>query len=146
VRISIDGTREEVMLLVRQLAGAAVDNAAMVASVPETPATLSLPLAFAALVEDWADGFDPDGCSHWGDEEAEPTDRAEALRSVAIGRANGKSLAWVQAQGGLTRAVHSILDGEPFVSRALAVNMAQVSSIVFPDLADLLEHFDPFEE
>jgi|ETNvirenome_6_85_1030632.scaffolds.fasta_scaffold08333_3 hypothetical protein len=132
------------MSLIRQLAGGVAGDAAVEIGAPkEAP---SLPPAFAALVEGWAEGFDPDGCSHWGNEEIEPTGRAEALRGVAIGRGNGKALAWVQAQGGLTRAVHSILEGEPFVSRALAVNMAQVSSIIFPDLADLLEHFDPFEE
>jgi hypothetical protein len=132
------------MSLIRQLAGGVADNAAMVIGAPD--AEVALPPAFESLVQGWAEGFDPDGCSHWGDEEAEPTDRAEMLRSVAIGRGNGKALAWVRAQGGLTHAVHLILNGEPFVSRALAVNMAQVSSIVFPDLADLLEHFDPFEE
>ena len=145
MKVNLEGTSDEVMSLIRQLAGGAVDSAVMVAGVPPEEAP-NLPPAFAALVEGWAEGFDPDGCSHWGNEEIEPTGRAEALRDVAIGRANGKSLAWVRTKGGLTRAVHEILDGEPSVSRALAVNMAQVSSIIFPDLADLLEHFDPFEE
>ncbi len=146
MKISLEGTQQEVMGLIHRMAGGIADNAAVAGGLPDAAgAEPSLPAGFDKLVRDWAEGFDLDGTAHW-DSSAPSTDKADMLHGFAISRPAGAALVWVSHQGGLTRAVHSILGGDPVVSRAIAVNMTQVSSILFPDLADLLEHFDPFED
>jgi hypothetical protein len=111
------------------------------------------PSPFRALVEAWAEGFNPDGTAHWKADANAPasSEKADLLTAVANSRQNGVILRWVEAQEGLTYAVWHILGEkedihEMEVARGIAVNMAQVGSILFPDLADLLEHFDPFKD
>ena len=67
------------------------------------------------------------------------------MRAIGISSQNGKVLQWVAEKGGLTHAVHEFVEDKQ-MARAVATNIAQVASILFPDLTDLLEHFDPFEE
>ncbi len=151
MKIALEGTSEEVMGMMRSLVGGVVDNATMLAVEPLTEASAAaVPAAMESLVRAWSDGFDLTGAAHWkpepGVDEDPPSTLGEELRQVAISRKNGAVLQWVASQGGLTVAVHSVLAGDPKVSRGVAVNMAQVASIFFPDLSDLLEHFDPFED
>jgi hypothetical protein len=110
------------------------------------------PTALQALIHSWADGFDVDGRAHWDDPEAEKSnmDKGEALRNLGNSREAGKLIAWIRNQGGLTHAVQQILGGdsrkEKKIARGIALNIAQVSSILFTDLGETLEHFDPFED
>ena len=146
MKIALEGTTEEVMGMMRSLVGGA-DNATTLAVGPPAEAPeAAAPAAMESLVRSWADGFDLTGSAHWDADAAEPSTLGEELRQVAISRTNGAALRWVASQGGLTAAVHSLLAGDTKVSRGVAVNMAQVASIFFPDLSDLLEHFDPFED
>ena len=147
--------------MLRALAGGMVDNALMMVG-PENapPATMAqepqldlsnppaeCPAALATLISAWADGFDTTGTRHW-DESASntgPDPKAEALRALSTSSDNGGALKWVASKGGLTHAVHEFVEDKE-LARSVAGNMAQVASILFTDLADLLEHFDPYEE
>lgn len=155
MKIVLEGTHAEVMGLMRSMLGGAIDNASMVAMVPPAqipapapPVITDPPTAFQALIHSWADGFDVDGRAHWDDPEAEKSnmDKGEALRNLGNSREAGKLIAWIRNQGGLTHAVQSILDQDPKLARGIALNIAQVSSILFTDLGETLEHFDPFED
>jgi hypothetical protein len=98
--------------------------------------------AFRGMVEAWLSGF--------GDAQHPQPDRAAIVRAVQA--ADGPAvLAFVKAEHGLTQAVLAV--GEPLPSHAsqqdnkahtrrareVAMNIAQVASIVFPHLADTLE-------
>ena len=131
--------------MLRAIAGG--QHAPAPAPAPAQPAPVAeCPQEFQDVIVAWADGFDVDGTAHWESDEPPSTRNADLLRDVAISRKSGKVLKWVAAKGGLTVAVHEILGGDPALSRAVAVNVTQVASILFPDLGDLLEHFDPFDE
>ena len=137
--------------MMRAIAGGGQPDLAQArAPVPQPAPEAECPRTFEDLIVAWAEGFDPGGRAHWDsdgtDDEPPPTAKGDMLRDVAISRKSGKVLSWVAAQGGLTKAVHQILGGDPATSRAVAVNVTQVASILFPDLADLLEHFDPYED
>ena len=128
--------------------------------------------AFVPLIALWKTGFDPDGRSHWKDDdgidrpiEDRSTDprtmKGERLREIGIGPQNGSVLAAVQQTGGLTLAVKRALvwlDGDaddpssPILpedqnelARSIAMNITQVSSILFPHLSDLFEHHNPLD-
>ena len=159
MKIVLKGTHEEVMGLMRAMVGGVIDNATMVAMVPPAqipaPAPTVLtdpPPAFQALIHSWADGFDMDGTAHWDNPEPGPgtLDKGEALRDLGNSRNAGRTITWIRAQGGLTHAVQQILGGdsrkEKKIARGIAVNIAQVASILFTDLGETLEHFDPFED
>lgn len=153
MKVVLEGEQAEVMALIQAMAGQVVQQAfsplvdevtsalaEVGAQVQETPA------AFEKLVESWLKGFSLDGTAHWEDkEQTRQTDKGEALRSLGNSRHAKGTLQWIKQQGGLTRAVQSVLGDDPELSRGVAVNMAQVASILFPDFAQTLEHFDPFE-
>ena len=106
-----------------------------------------MPSLFGSVVHGWLEGFSIDGTDHWDDAESKTNpQKGESLRDLGNSRQAGPTLRWIQSQGGLTQAVQYVLDGDTQVSRGVAVNMAQVASILFPDLAQTLEHFDPFED
>lgn len=155
MKIVLEGTSDEVGQMLRALAGpysfetfqAQNEGSTVpVAAVAAQAAPAECPPKFEKLIHAWADGFDPTGKAHWDSNEPVRPDKGEHLREVAISRESGKVLKWVEAQGGLTHAVHHVLDGDKKISRLIAVNMTQVASILFTDLAQLLEHFDPFED
>ena len=154
MKIVLEGTHAEVMSLMHSMLGGAIDNASMVAALPSTPlppvapVPVDPPLALQALIQSWAEGFDLDGTAHWDNPDAGvgSPDKGEALRDLGNSRYAGNTLKWIRAQGGLTHAVQSVLGGETQTSRRIALNIAQVSSILFTDLAETLEHFDPFED
>jgi hypothetical protein len=144
MKVSLEGTSQEVMELMSRMVG--VGNSS-VKDAP-TPSAPTPPPDWVELVEVWNDGFSEDGNKHWSDDphvEAS-TDKSDKLRRLSFGSQSGRALKWVEYSGGLTHAVQSLLRTDPKRSRAIAVNMAQVASIVFPELADALEHFDPYEE
>ena len=163
MKIELEGTAAEVMGLIRVMAGGAVDNAAMLASgAAEVADTVSeatgVPnargrVAFAKMVSGWAVDFPQDGTTHWKDDgESAPADttKGDDMRAVALGPRSGDVLQFVAQCGGLTRATANVLNAAGStgqdLSRRIAVTLAQVASIVFPPLADLLEHFDPYGE
>jgi len=158
MEITLKGTHEEVMGLMRAMAGATGEIASWSVGPPAqlpTPepaqppvSTAEVPPSFKSMVEEWAIGFDMDGRSHWDDPEAAKgnANKGEALRDLGNSRGAGKIITWIHSQGGLTHAVHQILDGDPKLARGIAVNIAQVASILFTDLGETLEHFDPFED
>ncbi|MCK5650291.1 MAG: hypothetical protein KAJ42_02895 [Gemmatimonadetes bacterium] len=154
MKIALEGTAEEVGGMLRALAGGVVDNALMFEAFQQTHQGQGVPMAkmveapsvFVELVKGWAENFDMTGKRHWGESSStEPDPRAEAMRAIGISSQNGKVLQWVAEKGGLTHAVHEFVEDKQ-MARAVATNIAQVASILFPDLTDLLEHFDPFEE
>ncbi len=156
MKIVLEGTSDEVGRMLRALAGpysfeafqAQDEGRTMpVAAVAAMVAPNECPVAFESLAREWAENFDVTGKKHW-DESASntgPDPKAEALRQLSISSDNGKVLKWVEAKGGLTHAVHEFV-ADKKTARSVAANMAQVASILFTDLADLLEHFDPFED
>jgi hypothetical protein len=113
--------------------------------VEQVVAPIECPPIFDGLVRMWAENFDPTGTAHWEDN-APQNNNGEKLRAVALSPSNGKVLKWIASKGGLTQAVYSILGEDKALSRGVAVNIAQVGSVLFTDLTDLLEHFDPFED
>lgn len=163
MKIALEGTAEEVGGMLRALAGGIVDNALMFEAfqrdhqgVPmagvgtqldlsnppaECPATLE------TLIREWADNFDMSGTRHWDESDSDTGSdpKAETMRALSVSSSNGAALKWVAGKGGLTHAVHEFVEDKK-VARAVATNIAQVASILFTDLGDLLEHFDPFEE
>ena len=100
-----------------------------------------------SLIRGWAVDFDLSGTRHWGENvsSTEPDTNAEALRALGVSSVNGRALKWIAGKGGLTKAVHEFVEDRK-LARAIATNMAQVASILFSDLTELLEHFDPFED
>ena len=165
MKIALEGTAEEVGGMLRALAGGIVDNALMFGAfqrdhqgqgVPMAEVSTQLdlsnppaecPATLEALIREWADNFDMSGTRHW-DESASDTGsgpKAEAMRALGVSSSNGAALKWVAGKGGLTHAVHEFVEDKK-VARAVATNIAQVASILFSDLGDLLEHFDPFED
>ena len=155
MKIVLEGTSDEVGRMLGALAGTYSfetfqaqneGRTVPVAAVAAQAAPAEGPPKFERLIHVWAEGFDPTGKAHWESNDPINPDKADSLREVAISRESGKVLKWVEAQGGLTHAVHHVLDGDKKISRLIAVNMTQVASILFHDLALLLEHFDPFEE
>jgi hypothetical protein len=162
MKIELEGTAAEVMGLIRVMAGGVVDNAAMLASGAVEVAEIvseatSVPnargrVAFAKMVSGWAVDFPRDGTAHWNDDEpsAADTTKGDKMRAVALGPRSGDVLQFVAQCGGLTRATADVLNAAgptgQDLSRRIAVTLAQVASIVFPPLADLLEHFDPYGE
>ena len=147
MKIVLEGTSEEVGRMLNVLAG--LPATALPRSQPTgaMPVPVDCPPALEALIKDWAADFDLTGKRHW-DESASNTGpelKGEALRSLGISSSNGKVLAWVMSKGGLTHAVHEFVPDKK-LARAVAGNIAQVASILFVDLAQTLEHFDPFED
>jgi hypothetical protein len=87
--------------------------------------------AFASLVHLWMQNFDTEG--------PQP-DRGAALSMIANGPLAGPVVTYVMACGGLTAAVYAVLPRDVHTGqRKLAENMAQVGSILFPELAQQLE-------
>lgn len=100
---------------------------------------------FNELVVLWLEGYKQ--------EDAPQPDRAEATRIIANGRNAYKMLTYVKAVGGLTHAVNGALEewsgGTEEERQALVLdvagNMTQVASILFPDLSDLYEYKNIFQ-
>jgi len=99
--------------------------------------------AFERLIALWLVNFG---------EEGEQPDRAEAMRALANGPKAFAVLTYVKASGGLSWAVNAavtsiVVDTEKkrqAVVTAVAGNITQVASILFPDLSDLYEFKDIF--
>ena len=99
--------------------------------------------AFEKLIALWLVNFG---------EEGEQPDRAEAMRAVANGSKSFAVLTYVKASGGLSWAVNAavtstVVDTErerQALVIAVAGNITQVASILFPDLSDLYEFKDIF--
>lgn len=147
MKIVLEGTSEEVGRMLSALAGLPATAPSQSQPAEASPAPVDCPPALEALIKEWAADFDLTGKRHW-DEDASNTGpdlRGEAVRSLGISSSNGKVLSWVMAKGGLTHAVHEFVPDKK-LARAVAGNIAQVASILFVDLAQTLEHFDPFED
>jgi hypothetical protein len=99
--------------------------------------------AFEKLIDLWLVNFGKEG---------EQPDRAEAMRAVANGPKSFAVLTYVKASGGLSWAVNAavtstLADTEKerqALVTAVAGNITQVASILFPDLSDLYEFKDIF--
>jgi hypothetical protein len=111
--------------------------------------------AFRELVDIWRKGFDTTGKAHW-DEEAGENQRpgpnlSDFLFNLSTSRLNGNVLGYIEQCGGLSHAVLAALldlsaeddDETRQLARAIAVNIAQVGSIRFPEVTPLLEQHDP---
>ena len=154
MKVVLEGEQAEVMALIHAMAGQVVQQAfgPLVDEVTSALADMSgqveeMPTLFEEVVKDWVDGFSLDGTAHWEDDDQAPQpQKGETLRKLGNSRQAKDTLQWIAQQGGLTHAVQSVLNGDTELSRGVAVNMAQVASILFPDLAHTLEHFDPFED
>jgi hypothetical protein len=145
VKVSLEGTTDEVFGMMLALVGGTTDSVT-VASTPEPAgAPMECPQMFEDLVRMWAQDFDSSGTAHWNDNAPIKADKGEKLREIAVHRKNGKVLKWIGEQGGLTYAVYVIL-GDKKLARLVAVNMSQVGSVLFNDITLLLEHYDPFED
>jgi len=100
--------------------------------------------AFEKFVTLWLTNF--------GAEDSEQPDRAEAMRALANGPKAFAVLTYVKASGGLSWAVNAavtstVVDTEKerqALVIAVAGNITQVASILFPDLSDLYEFKDIF--
>jgi len=115
--------------------------------------------AFRSLVDVWRDGFDTSGMAHWDEEAEDPNrpDLGEMLFKLSTSRLNGNVLGYIEGCAGLTRAVFGcLLDlnrGQSIdanetrtLARSMAINIAQVGSIRFPEVCPLLEQHDPLIE
>jgi hypothetical protein len=99
--------------------------------------------AFEKLIGLWLVNFGKEG---------EQPDRAEATRALANSPKSFAVLTYVKAAGGLSWAVNAavtstVVDTEKerqAVVTAVAGNITQVASILFPDLSDLYEFKDIF--
>jgi hypothetical protein len=99
--------------------------------------------AFEKLIDLWLVNFGKEG---------EQPDRAEAMRALANGPKSFSVLTYVKASGGLSWAVNAavtstVVDTEKerqALVTAVAGNITQVASILFPDLSDLYEFKDIF--
>ena len=97
------------------------------------------------------------------DQAGEQPERGEQTRRLAHSRRAGAVCKLVRELGGMTHAVFDVVtvlhkDGDSArldgmtdeelqaISRAVAENITQVSSILFSDLSDLLEYHNPFED
>ena len=152
MKIVVEGDHAEVMAVIQAMAGFTppaptkiTHEEVVEASVKPEPQDLTCPSMFEELVRLWAVDFDTTGTAHWADNAPINPDKEEKLREVGLHRSNGRTLKWIESCGGLTRAIFTIL-GDKTLARLVAVNIAQVGSILFPDITPLLEHFDPFEE
>jgi hypothetical protein len=95
---------------------------------------------FSDLVIAWRQGF--------GEVNVEQPPRGDLLRAVSTGPVAGDILEFVSSVGGLLRATDLVIAPREGLSederRALvalvAVNITQVASILFPDLAEQYEH------
>jgi len=148
MKIQLEGTREEVMDIIHRMTGAQSVAISVEPTIEPTiePERVECPGSFRDLIWEWAENFDEDGRKHW-EEEADTTvsmDRGDHLRGLGSAAESGKILRWIAQSGGLTQAINVYVPEEA-LARAIAVNMAQVASIVFPEIADLLEHYDPLE-
>jgi hypothetical protein len=94
--------------------------------------------------------------THWDEEAEDPHrhDLGDMLFSMSTSRLNGNVLGYIHGCAGLTRAVLGcLLDlGEAdsaatrTLARSMAINIAQVGSIRFPEVSPLLEQHDPLVE
>ena len=97
------------------------------------------------------------------DQEGDQPERGENTRKLGIRRHAGRMLKMISTLGGLTHAVKDVgelayqanesdriaaldPDERDRLYRHVAENMAQVSSIFFSDLSDLLEYHNPLED
>lgn len=152
MKIVVEGEQAEVMAVIQAMAGfspsVSVSNSfekPEIKTQEPASADLTCPPLFEELVRGWAVDFDLTGKAHWQDNTTISGDKGEKLREIGIHRSNGRTLKWIESCGGLTHAVFTIL-GDKTLARLVAVNMAQVGSVLFPDITLLLEHFDPFED
>ena len=90
---------------------------------------------FCRLVEDWSVDFGA---------ETEP-DRSTIMEQHAQAPEAGAALVYVAWKGGLTRAIHACSDLPEKTVRAMALHIAQVASLMHPDLADQLEARNPLK-
>ena len=93
--------------------------------------------AFDKLAGDWAIGF--------GSGMEEP-DRGPLMEAHAQSPEAGAVLAYLAWKGGLTRAIQSYGGGlSTKTMRDMAIHIAQVASLMHPDLADQLEARNPLK-
>ena len=121
---------------------------------PEIDRTTAIYSKWYTFVLMWLVNFDQEGTQ---------PNRGENTRELAHSRKAGKVVNLVQELGGTTHAVYDVvetafqnnesarLDGltddeREKLSRFVAENITQVSSILFADLSDLLEYHNPLEE
>ena len=112
--------------------------------------------AFRGLVNIWREGFDTSGRAHWDEEAEDPNrpDLGDLLFNMSTSRLNGNVLGYIEGCAGLTRAILGCLldlgetEGEETrtLARSMAINIAQVGSIRFPEVSPLLEQHDPLVE
>jgi len=96
---------------------------------------------FHGLVVQW--------CLNFGIEGAEQPDRIALLRALATGPDATAVLHFVSSVGGLLHAVDKVMQPsreERDLVRAIAINIAQVSSLFFSDLCAMYEHRDIYRE
>jgi hypothetical protein len=96
---------------------------------------------FHGLVGQW--------CLNFGIEGAEQPDRLALLRALATGPDATAVLHFVSSVGGLLHAVDKVMQPsreERDLVRAIAINIAQVSSLFFSDLCAMYEHRDIYRE
>jgi hypothetical protein len=96
-------------------------------------------------------------------QKGEQPERGEATRELSLRRDAGEIVSTIKRQGGLTHAVHEVLESafamqesarldgtaeadRKVLARQVAENITQVSSIFFYDLCNLLEYHNPLEE
>jgi hypothetical protein len=96
---------------------------------------------FHGLVLQWSLSFGVEG--------AEQPDRLALLRALATGPDATAVLHFVSSVGGLLHAVDKVMQPkreERDLVRAIAINIAQVSSLFFSDLCAMYEHRDIYRE
>ena len=96
---------------------------------------------FKEFIEAWSEGF--------GVKDADQPDRAKILNDT-MSFYSGSIFKFIKNCGGLTHAIFGVLDDSDIMdmddrmhNRLLAENIAQVSSILYPPLAETLEY--PFK-
>jgi len=83
-------------------------------------------------------------------EDTEQPPRADTLKDLSLTKDGKRLLHYVIDSGGLTWAVKKCWPSgrkyDPFLVRYVAENITQVSSILFPEVAQYLEHPNPLSE
>lgn len=99
---------------------------------------------FSNLVKMWLIGF----CYPPDADAPASTDRGDEMKRLSLAKEGRKMLYYLENVGGLTQGVKEVWpeSDQPGKIRYVAENIAQVGSILFNEVSDLLEYPNPLEE
>jgi hypothetical protein len=151
MKIKLEGSEEEVHRILGLLAGLSQAPAPYVqapeALEAERGRAYKGEKATLQMIRAWDAAMPASDVEHWAEDThlEQESDSVDVLRAMSFGPLMAGVIEYVNSNGGLTHTALIALQDKTR-ARRVAVNIAQVSSIVFPDLADTLEHHNPFGE